>query len=97
MLLQTQPLGHYLAAVRPALYPPPLPSPLQTLLVLLKKQPPEGRKLFVVGTTSLGLVMQVRSPGAGTSEAVTCMGEEVLAPGVPQVSLPGVVVSRAGC
>jgi hypothetical protein len=32
---------------------------LQTLLVLLKKQPPPGRKLFVVGTTSLGLVMQV--------------------------------------
>lgn len=37
-----------------------LVSPAQTLLVLLKKQPPEGRKLFVVGTTSLGLVMQVR-------------------------------------
>jgi vesicle-fusing ATPase len=32
---------------------------LQTLLVLLKKQPPAGRKLFVVGTSSLGLVMQV--------------------------------------
>ncbi|KAL4457630.1 hypothetical protein ABPG75_012495 [Micractinium tetrahymenae] len=31
---------------------------LQTLLVLLKKQPPANRKLFVVGTTSLGLVMQ---------------------------------------
>ncbi|KAL4857940.1 Vesicle-fusing ATPase [Chlorella vulgaris] len=31
---------------------------LQTLLVLLKKQPPAGRKLFVVGTSSLGLVMQ---------------------------------------
>lgn len=33
-------------------------SILQTLLVLLKKRPPEGRKLFVIGTTSLGLVMQ---------------------------------------
>lgn len=33
---------------------------LQTLLVLLKRQPPLGRKLFVIGTTSLGLVMQVR-------------------------------------
>ena len=32
---------------------------LQTLLVLLKKQPPQQRKLFVVGTTSLGMVMQV--------------------------------------
>ena len=32
---------------------------LQTLLVLLKRQPPPGRKLFVAGTTSLGLVMQV--------------------------------------
>lgn len=32
---------------------------LQTLLVLLKKQPPANRKLFVVGTTSLGMVMQV--------------------------------------
>lgn len=31
---------------------------LQTLLVLLKKQPPLGRKLFVVGTTSQGMVMQ---------------------------------------
>ncbi|EFN58861.1 hypothetical protein CHLNCDRAFT_29882 [Chlorella variabilis] len=31
---------------------------LQTLLVLLKKQPPQQRKLFVVGTTSLGMVMQ---------------------------------------
>jgi vesicle-fusing ATPase len=32
---------------------------LQTLLVLLKKAPPPGRKLFVAGTTGLGLVMQV--------------------------------------
>ena len=31
---------------------------LQTLLVLIKKQPPPGRKLFVVGTTGLGSVMQ---------------------------------------
>eukprot|EP00887_Chlorella_sp_A99_P002765 scaffold6.g2765.t1 len=31
---------------------------LQTLLVLLKKLPPPGRKLFVMGTTSLGIVMQ---------------------------------------
>jgi vesicle-fusing ATPase len=31
---------------------------LQTLLVILKKQPPAGRRLFVAGTTSLGLVMQ---------------------------------------
>jgi vesicle-fusing ATPase len=30
---------------------------LQTLLVLLKKAPPEGRRLFVVGTTSVGGVM----------------------------------------
>ena len=53
------------AAARPALervfgadprHPHP---PAQTLLVLLKKQPPEGRKLFIVGTTSQGLVMQV--------------------------------------
>lgn len=44
-----------------------LPLPCQTLLVLLKKQPPEGRKLFVVGTTSLGLVMQVRCCGCGNS------------------------------
>lgn len=44
-----------------------LPLPCQTLLVLLKKQPPEGRKLFVVGTTSLGLVMQVRCCGCGYS------------------------------
>ena len=34
---------------------------LQTLLVLLKKAPPPGRRLFVIGTTSLGLVMQVRA------------------------------------
>ena len=33
-------------------------SVLQTLLVLLKKAPPSGRRLFVIGTTSLGLVMQ---------------------------------------
>jgi vesicle-fusing ATPase len=31
---------------------------LQTLLVLLKRQPPEGRRLFVLGTTSLGSIMQ---------------------------------------
>ena len=39
---------------------------LQTLLVLLKKQPPAGRKLFVVGTTGLGMVMQV----GGSDETV---------------------------
>ena len=38
---------------------------LQTLLVLLKKAPPAGRKLFVVGTTGLGLVMQVGGWVAG--------------------------------
>lgn len=37
--------------------------------MLLKKQPPEGRKLFVVGTTSLGLVMQVRAVGHGSAGA----------------------------
>jgi vesicle-fusing ATPase len=31
---------------------------LQTLLVLLKKAPPAGRRLFVIGTTSLGMVME---------------------------------------
>lgn len=31
---------------------------LQTILVLLKKPPPEGRRLFVIGTTSAGLVME---------------------------------------
>lgn len=31
---------------------------LQTLLVLLKKQPPKGRKLLVLGTTSAGAVME---------------------------------------
>lgn len=31
---------------------------LQTILVLLKKPPPEGRRLFVMGTTSNGLVME---------------------------------------
>ena len=31
---------------------------LQTLLVLLKRLPPPGRRLFVIGTTSLGGVMQ---------------------------------------
>ena len=31
---------------------------LQTLLVLLKKQPPKGRKLLVLGTTSSGAVME---------------------------------------
>lgn len=31
---------------------------LQTILVLLKKTPPEGRRLCVLGTSSLGLVMQ---------------------------------------
>jgi vesicle-fusing ATPase len=31
---------------------------LQTLLVLLKKTPPTGRRLFIVGTTSLGMVME---------------------------------------
>ena len=36
---------------------------LQTLLVLLKKQPPAGRKLFVVGTTGLGMVIQVGGVG----------------------------------
>ena len=30
---------------------------LQTILVLLKKSPPEGRRLFVMGTTSAGMVM----------------------------------------
>ena len=33
-------------------------SILQTLLVLLKKPPPEGRKLLVIGTTSLYDVME---------------------------------------
>ena len=31
---------------------------LQTLLVLLKKQPPKGRKLLVLGTTSVASVME---------------------------------------
>lgn len=31
---------------------------LQTLLVLLKKQPPKGRKLLVIGTTSNAAVME---------------------------------------
>lgn len=31
---------------------------LQTLLVLLKKAPPAGRRLFVIGTTSLGMVLE---------------------------------------
>lgn len=31
---------------------------LQALLVLLKKQPPQGRKLLVVGTTSNAAVME---------------------------------------
>ena len=31
---------------------------LQTILVLLKKPPPEGRRLFVMGTTSNGMVME---------------------------------------
>ena len=31
---------------------------LQTLLVLLKKQPPKGRKLLVIGTTSVAAVME---------------------------------------
>ena len=31
---------------------------LQTILVLLKRTPPEGRRLFVMGTTSQGLIMQ---------------------------------------
>lgn len=31
---------------------------LQTLLVLLKKQPPKGRKLLVIGTTSVPAVME---------------------------------------
>jgi vesicle-fusing ATPase len=31
---------------------------LQTLLVLLKKAPPPGRRLFILGTTSLGMVME---------------------------------------
>jgi len=33
-------------------------SVLQTILVLLKKPPPEGRRLFVMGTTSNGMVME---------------------------------------
>lgn len=33
-------------------------SILQTLLVLLKKQPPKGRKLLVIGTTSVAAVME---------------------------------------
>lgn len=33
-------------------------SVLQTLLVLLKRLPPPGRRLFIIGTTSLGGVMQ---------------------------------------
>jgi vesicle-fusing ATPase len=33
---------------------------LQALLVLLKRAPPPGRKLFIIGTTSQGRVMQVR-------------------------------------
>ena len=31
---------------------------LQTILVLLKKPPPEGRRLFIMGTTSNGMVME---------------------------------------
>jgi vesicle-fusing ATPase len=31
---------------------------LQTILVLLKKPPPEGRRLFVMGTTSASLIME---------------------------------------
>lgn len=31
---------------------------LQTILVLLKKPPPEGRRLFVMGTTSTSLIME---------------------------------------
>jgi vesicle-fusing ATPase len=42
---------------------------LQTLLVLLKKQPPEGRKLLVVGTTSVGPVME--DMGVSTAFNVT--------------------------
>jgi hypothetical protein len=33
----------------------PKPLPLQVLLVLAKKQPPAGRKLLVIGTSSAGL------------------------------------------
>ena len=43
---------------------------LQTLLVLLKKPPPLGRRLFVIGTTSLGLVMQEMDMAAAFNVAL---------------------------
>jgi len=51
---------------------------LQTLLVLLKKNPPEGRRLFVIGTTSLGHVMQEMDVAATFNVAlhVPCLTKE---------------------
>eukprot|EP00963_Diacronema_lutheri_P001435 scaffold86_cov338-Pavlova_lutheri.AAC.98 len=44
---------------------------LQTLLVLVKKQPPSGRKLMVVGTTSLGHVMDQMEIAAAFNVTLT--------------------------
>lgn len=44
---------------------------LQTLLVLLKKVPPQSRRLLIIGTTSAATVMQV---GVGTLRLTRLFG-----------------------
>jgi vesicle-fusing ATPase len=58
---------------------------LQTLLVLTKAQPPEGKKLLVIGTTSLRSVLE-------TLEVTRCFSAEIEAPLVLPSALP--LVSR---
>ena len=71
---------------------------LQTLLVLLKKQPPANRKLCVVGTTSLGMVMQVGTSAAPARKAWRRRGQHAVRHKMPCAWLAVVrmeVVQRA--
>lgn len=54
---------------------------LQTLLVLTKAQPPEGKKLLVIGTTSLRSALE-------QLEITRCFSSELEAPLVPPNALP---------
>ncbi|RNF05165.1 vesicular-fusion protein NsF [Trypanosoma conorhini] len=54
---------------------------LQALLVLIKRPPPEGRKLLVIGTTALYEVLD-------SLEMVSCFSVKVALPGVPPEALP---------
>ncbi|RNF07404.1 vesicular-fusion protein NsF [Trypanosoma rangeli] len=53
---------------------------LQALLVLIKRPPPEGRKLLVIGTTSLYEILD-------SLEMVSCFSVKMTLPGVPPSAL----------